>query len=471
MAVRVNSGVVAVNSPITNAGSPNNASLGLDQTALSITASQVVGTAVIRSDSLFVLNGANVLFGGTVTTSGGSALVVASPITITGGTIGLDQPALSITRSQVSDFTSGSVAYSTTSATATYSTLSGTATFASTVGTANYATTSGTADYSTLSGTATYSTLSGTANYATTSGTASTISGNIGPTQVTGTAVVKSDNLLTVNGTAIAFGGTVVTPADFITAVASPITNTGGTAGLDQTALSIQPSQVVGTAVITTDSKLGAIKVGGTAGQVLAKVSATDYDTAWTTPSNGLTVNNVARMMGWADNTIEPRHRGMVTGLYAPVSGGMTWTQFTPAVDITVSSIAMMSNTTGSSGLTLARMGVYSVNSNGTSGTLLARTASDTTLFNTANTLYTRSFDTTGGYPASLTLTAGTRYAIAQVSVGTTTGNKLAYAALNTIPASSIVPVSSNSATGQTDLPATPTSVPAVTTAGWGRLS
>lgn len=34
MAIRVNSGVVAVNSPITNAGSPNNASLGLDYSAL-----------------------------------------------------------------------------------------------------------------------------------------------------------------------------------------------------------------------------------------------------------------------------------------------------------------------------------------------------------------------------------------------------------------------------------------------------
>lgn len=34
MAVRVNSGVVAVNSPITNSGSPNNASLGLDYSAL-----------------------------------------------------------------------------------------------------------------------------------------------------------------------------------------------------------------------------------------------------------------------------------------------------------------------------------------------------------------------------------------------------------------------------------------------------
>jgi hypothetical protein len=40
------SGVVAVTSPITNSGTSTSATIGIDQTALSITASQVVGTAV-----------------------------------------------------------------------------------------------------------------------------------------------------------------------------------------------------------------------------------------------------------------------------------------------------------------------------------------------------------------------------------------------------------------------------------------
>ena len=231
-------------------------------------------------------------------------------------------------------------------------------------------------------------------------------------------------------------------------------------------------TSLIGPAGATGATGAGVV-AGGTTGQVLAKASATDYDTQWITPSggSGLTVNNVARFMGWADDTIEPRPRGNVTGLFGPVSGAMTWTQFTPAVNITVNSVAMMSSGTASSGLTLARMGVYSVNSNGISGTLLARTANDTTLFNIANTLYTRSFDTAGGYPASLTLTAGTRYAIAQLVVGTTAGNKLAYAALNSIFAASIAPVSSNSASGQTDLPATSNNVPVTVNAGWGRLS
>lgn len=68
MALRVNSGVVAVNSPITNAGSPNNASLGLDYPALvtglatsnlavnSLTAGTVTaGTVTLTSGATFPL--------------------------------------------------------------------------------------------------------------------------------------------------------------------------------------------------------------------------------------------------------------------------------------------------------------------------------------------------------------------------------------------------------------------------------
>lgn len=65
MAVRVNSGVVAVNSPITNAGSPNNASLGIDYPAL------VTGLAG-RDVSL------NSLTAGTVIASGAQFPLVAS---------------------------------------------------------------------------------------------------------------------------------------------------------------------------------------------------------------------------------------------------------------------------------------------------------------------------------------------------------------------------------------------------------
>ena len=134
----------------------------------------------------------------TNTPDGVTSITATSPLTggtITStGSIGLNQSLLSITRSQVSDFTSGTVAVA---GTASYATNSGTAVFATTSGTATYATNSGTAVFATTSGTATYATTSGTATYATNSGTAVSISGNITPSQVTGTAVITTDSRLT----------------------------------------------------------------------------------------------------------------------------------------------------------------------------------------------------------------------------------------------------------------------------------
>lgn len=101
-------------------------------------------------------------------------------------------------------------------------------------------------------------------------------------------------------------------------------------------------------------------------------------------------------------------------------NGAVYFSFFTPFVTITVSSITMASGTsTAASGLTLARMGLYTFDE--TTATLVARCASDTTLFTTISTAYTRSFSTAGGYPASYQLTAGTRYGVAILFTGTTT--------------------------------------------------
>jgi hypothetical protein len=45
------SGVISVTSPITNAGTSTAAQIGIDQTAINITPTQVAGTAVITTDS------------------------------------------------------------------------------------------------------------------------------------------------------------------------------------------------------------------------------------------------------------------------------------------------------------------------------------------------------------------------------------------------------------------------------------
>jgi hypothetical protein len=78
--------------------------------------------------------------GQTGATGSSGVVSVTSPITNSGTSssaiVGIDQTLLSITRSQVSDFTSGTVTFATTSGTAVYATTSGTATYATTSGTA-----------------------------------------------------------------------------------------------------------------------------------------------------------------------------------------------------------------------------------------------------------------------------------------------------------------------------------------------
>jgi hypothetical protein len=135
-------------------------------------------------------------------------------------------------------------------------------------------------------------------------------------------------------------------------------------------------------------------------------------------------------------------------------SGTLKLTLFTPLITTTISQITAVSGNTAASGLTLARMGIYTFDE--TTATLVARVASDTTLFTAINTAYTRSLDSsTGGYPASYTLTAGVRYAVGVLVVGTTmptmSGRQVATGV------ASLSPRMSGDSTGRTDLPTTTT--------------
>jgi hypothetical protein len=150
-----------------------------------------------------------------VTSITATAPLTGGTITST-GSIGLDQTALSITKSQVSDFTSGTVTSASTAqqaGTALFATNASTAVFATTAGTSTTISgtitksqvsdfTSGTvtsASTAQQSGTAVYAVNSGTATYSTTSGTALTISGDITKSQVSdftsGTVTTISGNI------------------------------------------------------------------------------------------------------------------------------------------------------------------------------------------------------------------------------------------------------------------------------------
>lgn len=154
--------------------------------------------------------------------------------------------------------------------------------------------------------------------------------------------------------------------------------------------------------------------------------------------------------------------------LNAPPSGTVWITFFTPTITTTVSSITMATgNTTAASGLTLARMGLYTFNE--TTATLVARCASDTSLFAATATSYQRSFSTVGSFPSSYELVAGTRYGVAVLCTGTTMSN-LASRAVG-IGVSALSPRMSASISGQTDLPTSATITTSQQTQPFARLS
>ena len=151
------------------------------------------------------------------------------------------------------------------------------------------------------------------------------------------------------------------------------------------------------------------------------------------------------------------------------VDSTVFFTFFTPRWNVTVSSISVSSAASASNGITLARLGLYTFD--GTTATLVARTASDATIFSTSNTLFTRSFSTTGGYPATYTLNAGSRYALAVILLASNPGS--VYTAFNLIPStlSALSPRMTGLVSGQTDLPATATSFSTSIVGPWGRFS
>jgi hypothetical protein len=160
--------------------------------------------------------------------------------------------------------------------------------------------------------------------------------------------------------------------------------------------------------------------------------------------------------------------RTQVASSATMVSGTVYFHQFTATRNMTVSQMTMGTAGTASAGLTLCRMGLYTATDSG--ATLVARTDTDTTLFNSTFTAYTRSFDTGGGYPATYDLVAGQRYAIAVIAVGTT------MPAINVgtfIPniVGSLTPRTGGIQTSQADLPASQGAFANSTVHIWGRLS
>jgi hypothetical protein len=144
-------------------------------------------------------------------------------------------------------------------------------------------------------------------------------------------------------------------------------------------------------------------------------------------------------------------------------------TMFTPLFNQTISNLIIHSGPVSSPNYTLVKMGLFTIS--GTTATLVAETASDTTLFTAQRVVYTRALSSARGYPTSYSLVAGTRYALGAIAVGTGSSNFWSNAQLSDSTLSFTAPQISGIITSQTDLPTAATTYTAVNQSYFGRLS
>jgi hypothetical protein len=206
-----------------------------------------------------------------------------------------------------------------------------------------------------------------------------------------------------------------------------------------------------------------------TPGAVYLSTSTSDTSTTTAaTPSAVKTAYDIATA-GWeaftfgAAGVMATHPRFILTTANAPTSGVILHNKLVPHKTVTISNIAFVCTTLAST-TTLIRFGIYT--RSGTTFTLVARTASDTTIFNTSSTKYTRALNTTGGYPATYTLTAGTEYWISFIIVAGTPAVVLSSS--NRASGSQVATGNQYyQQTGQTDLVATSTGSISVTNGGF----
>lgn len=157
----------------------------------------------------------------------------------------------------------------------------------------------------------------------------------------------------------------------------------------------------------------------GPAGNPAAATTDASELTSGTLPDARLSANVVmtgdARLLAFDRDRSGSRYdiynRGFSSANIGPGAGRGILSFFSVPSDITISSLVAVTFSAANSTGAFGRMALYSFD--GTTVTMLARTAADETLFNSSNTVFTRSLSPEGGYPEIITLTPGVRYALA----------------------------------------------------------
>lgn len=283
------------------------------------------------------------------------------------------------------------------------------------------------------------------------------------------TNIKLANSTLTLGSSTLTLGATTTTVAGLTltTPTISSITNTGTITLPTSTTTLVGSHQYTAKGAILSGTGAGTVGTlaVGTNGYSLVADSTAASGLNWL---NVVPVANIAGSLNQTTSVIDVHHRA--GNHSAALTNGTAYLVFfTPLWDLNISSLTVVSANTAASGTTLARLGLYTFD--GTTATLVARTASDVTLFAATNTVYNRVLSVTGGYPATYTLTAGQRYALGVVWTGTT--SPTLYTAYDAIPAmiSALSPRISGSVPAQTDLPLTSNTLSNTTVAPWGRLS
>lgn len=200
----------------------------------------------------------------------------------------------------------------------------------------------------------------------------------------------------------------------------SPITTSGTTA---ITVAVIDASTTSAGVVIlsdstsTTSSVLAATPTAVKSAYDRGSTGVTNAATAQAKADTSVQVDVLSYVLYGSSSIIATIPKGLITTLSSGLSGVIYFSLISPHRTFTVTNLSYTSGTTAATALTLCRFGIYT--RSGTTFTLVARTASDTSIFAAISTKYTRALDTAGGYPATYTMTAGTEYYIAVIQVGT----------------------------------------------------